>query len=319
MTTIISLSSAALSDYVPRVQSKADKLVAYIKKSNFAPIDVTTWAMFLSFDVMGDVGLGKDFDNLGTGVEHPAIKAIHDHMGVIGTMGHLPWLLNIVNRIPGAASGYSSFFDWCGGEIERKWQTWDKDHAPQDIVSWLLKAYWEKDVSAPPSREALDQDGRVIIIAGSDTTATTLAAMLYFLAKYPAVLQKLQTQIDEILPEGSELSYDKIKAITYLDDIIQETLRLRPPLMTMVPRVTPPEGITVQGRHIPGDTNVFVPVKFVQEDERYYSNAKTFIPERWTEQKELRKPDAPYFPFSLGECPRSYYFSLSPTIGSPLT
>lgn len=69
---------------------------------------------------MGAVGFGKEFNNLGTGIEHPAIKGVHDHMGILGVLGHVPWFLNLASRIPGAASGYSSFFKWCGDEIERK-------------------------------------------------------------------------------------------------------------------------------------------------------------------------------------------------------
>jgi hypothetical protein len=37
---------------------------------------------------------------------------------------------------------------------------------PQDIVSWLLKAIKEQDVSASPSAAALEDDARVVIIAG---------------------------------------------------------------------------------------------------------------------------------------------------------
>lgn len=40
-------------------------------------MNVSAWAMFFSFDVMGEVGFGKDFNNLGTGVEHQAIQGIH--------------------------------------------------------------------------------------------------------------------------------------------------------------------------------------------------------------------------------------------------
>lgn len=76
--------------------------------------------MFLSFDIMGSVGFGKEFNNLATGITHPAIKGVHDHMAILGTLGHVPWFLYLLGRIPGAASAYSSFFKWCGDEIERK-------------------------------------------------------------------------------------------------------------------------------------------------------------------------------------------------------
>ncbi|CAG8213831.1 unnamed protein product [Penicillium olsonii] len=300
------LSIKALAIYEPRIKAKADQLALHINKTLGQPIDASAWAMFLSFDIMGAVGFGKEFNNLGTGIEHPAIKGVHDHMGILGVLGHVPWFLNLASRIPGAASGYSSFFKWCGDEIERKQKDWSADETPQDVVSWLLKAYVEKDVSAAPSEAALHEDSRVVIVAGSETTATTLASVLYYLVKNPAVLAKLQRQLDDVMPAGTDdWSYEKVKSISYLDDIIQETLRLRPAVMTGGYRVTPEEGITVDEVYIPGDVNVFVPVQLVQTDERYYTNAKDFIPERWNEKREMCTDGAPFFPFVLGpySCP----------------
>ena len=108
------------------------------------------------------------------------------------------------------------------------------DEAPQDVISWFLKAYVEKDLSAAPSEAALHEDSRVVIVAGSETTATTLASVLYYLNKNPIVMAKLQQQLDEAMPAGAkDWSYHKSKSITYLDDIIQETLRLRPAVMIL--------------------------------------------------------------------------------------
>lgn len=76
--------------------------------------------MFFAFDVMGDVGFSKDFGNLASGREHPAIKGIHDHMSILGLLSLVPWFLYIVGCIPGAASGYTGFFSWCSNEIREK-------------------------------------------------------------------------------------------------------------------------------------------------------------------------------------------------------
>jgi hypothetical protein len=83
-------------------------------------MDVSAWSMFFSFDVMGEVGFGKDFNNLNTGVEHSAIKGVHSHMTMLGIMSTVPWLLNILGSIPGAAAGYTEFFSFCAGQIREK-------------------------------------------------------------------------------------------------------------------------------------------------------------------------------------------------------
>ncbi|KAL4801865.1 cytochrome P450 [Aspergillus unguis] len=294
----------ALASYEPRVRGKVDLLISRLE-SQGEEIDITTWAMFLSFDIMGVVGFGKEFNNLVTGVEHPGIKAVHDHMAMLGTMGHIPWLLNLISHIPGATAGMTGFFSWCEDEVVQKFKRWDINEEPQDVVSWLLKAYVEKDVSAPPSANALHQDSRAVLVAGSETTATTLASVIYYFCKNPNVLKKLQRLLDEAMPGPSDWTYDKVKNISYLEDIITETLRLRPAVLTGGYRVTPAEGLQVDEVWIPGDVNVFVPTQVLQTDERYYVDAKAFVPERWSEKKEMVHEGAPYFPFLYGPyiCP----------------
>ncbi len=112
----------------------------------------------------------------------------------------------------------------------------------------------------------------------------------------------LQNLVDRALPGGeSDWSYERIREVTFLDGIINETLRLKPALMTGYYRVTPPNGIQVDEVHIPGDTNVFVPVQLIQRDPRYWPKPLEFIPERWSEQKgQLSTENAPFIPFSLG-------------------
>ncbi|BAE58815.1 unnamed protein product [Aspergillus oryzae RIB40] len=319
-------SIISLSVYEPRVIAQAKKLMAQVEANQGKPLDATTWSMLFTFDIMGDIGFGKNFGNLTTGKAHPAISAIRDNMRVIAVVSHLPWLLNMLGKIPGAAAGYQGFFKWCTDQVETKrkvlspryafglavdetsvypdatQQSWDHDEYPQDIISWILKAFIDNDVSAPPSEPALHDDSRVVVIAGSDTTALALASIIYFLAKHPQILQKLQAELDNAMPNGPRSwTYDKAKTICYIDDIIHESLRLRPSVSGGGYRVTPAEGLQIDEVFIPGDVNVFVPQQLIQTDERYYKFSKEFIPERWGEKKvEWGTDKAPYFLFSLG-------------------
>lgn len=104
------------------------------------------------------------------------------------------------------------------------------------------------------------------------------------------------------MPGGaSDWSYEKNKSVTFVDDIINEALRLKPALLTGGYRCTPVQGLQVDEVYIPGDINVFVPTPFTQTDERYYVNAQEFVPERWGERKnEMATGDASLFLFSLG-------------------
>ncbi|KAF2793406.1 cytochrome P450 [Melanomma pulvis-pyrius CBS 109.77] len=308
-------SIKALGTYEPRIKAKADLFKSQLLNNAGKSMDMSAWSMFFSFDVMGEVGFGKDFNNLVSGVEHSAIKGVHSHMAMLGIMSTVPWLLNVLSSIPGAAAGYSEFFSFCAGQIREKHETWDGEKYPQDIVSWLLKAVKEKDVSASPSPAALEDDSRVVIIAGSETTATTLAGALFYLAKYPEKQKKLQQLVDQAIPGGySQWSYEKVKSVSYIDDVISETLRLRPALLTGGARETPAKGIQVDETYIPGNTNVVIPIHLIQRDARWWHKAEEFIPERFGERRaEMETDKAPYLPFSLGAygCPGKNLAQLS--------
>lgn len=109
----------ALGLYEPRIKTRVDLIIYHITEAN-QPIDITAWANYLAFDIMGDVGFSKEFGCVANETEHPAIQSIHEHLAVIGIIGHIPWLLYLAARIPGAAAAYSDFFNWCGDEMEAK-------------------------------------------------------------------------------------------------------------------------------------------------------------------------------------------------------
>ena len=83
-------------------------------------MDVTFWSMLFSFDIMGDVGFGKDFNGLNSRKEHPALKILHDHINVLSTMSTVPWLLNMLASIPVSATPFSQFFVLCAEQAKIK-------------------------------------------------------------------------------------------------------------------------------------------------------------------------------------------------------
>jgi cytochrome P450 len=136
----------------------------------------------------------------------------------------------------------------------------------------------------------------------SETTATSLTSALFFLAKCPEKQKKLQRELDRKMPGGyGEWSYEKVKEVSYVDDFINETLRLKPALLTGGARETPSKGLQIGDTYIPGNVNVVVPIHRIQRDGRWWQQPDDFIPERFGERRaEMGTDKAPYLPFSLG-------------------
>ncbi|KAI1842511.1 hypothetical protein JX265_012677 [Neoarthrinium moseri] len=292
----------ALSVYEPRIKGKVDALMTrYEGKQS---VNVTRNNILYAWDVMGDIAFSKDFHMLKTGVEHPAVEGLHWAMAIAGVVTTLPWLMNMLRVIPGATGKFEKFASWCSGEVDLKRealaseQAKGMDEEPSDVMSWIIKAQQEKQRSAPPTESAIREDARTLISAGSDTIAIAFTNFLYLMVKNPEAYKKLQKLLDAEFPGGyNDWAYDNVKRIPYIDCLIHETLRLRPPVPMGFLRETPDAGLQVGDVFIPGKINVNVPIWAMQRDERYFDRALDFIPERW---ETLSPESSAYFPFQRG-------------------
>ncbi|KAM6510175.1 hypothetical protein FALCPG4_017800 [Fusarium falciforme] len=303
------LGFRALSVYEEKIASKVEILMSRIAEKQGTPMDMTLYAAFFGFDVMGQVGFSKDFNMLDSGHKHPAIQALHENMAAVGVLSTVPWLMSMLGKIPGATGSYARFADWCARElqakraIDNKNKETLKDRDPRDVISWLLRAEDENDRSAPPGEGAFQEDSRLMIVAGSDTTAVALTNALFFLTRYPTCYRKLQAAVQAQFPKGvKDWTYEKTKSIPYLEYVIHETLRLKPSAPGGLSRLTPPQGLQIDEVFIPGDTIVSVPTYTIQRDERYWENALEFRPERW---ESVNPEKVAWIPFSRGQysCP----------------
>ena len=92
------------------------------------------------------------------------------------------------------------------------------------------------------------------IFAGSDTTAISTRAIIYYLLKNPACKEKLVDEIDTLKREGEleePITLEQTKCMPYLQACLHEGLRCDPAVGMSLPCVTPSDGIDFDGRHIP--------------------------------------------------------------------
>ena len=70
----------------------------------------------------------------------------------------------------------------------------------------------------------------IFLLAGYETSSTTLSMTCYHLATNPDVQDRLQQEIDNVWTDEDEMpSYDTVHELPYLDMVISETMRLCPP------------------------------------------------------------------------------------------
>ncbi|CAI7630409.1 unnamed protein product [Penicillium crustosum] len=285
-------STKAIRAYEPIVASYAQQLVEIVERDLASPIDMTRWFSYYAFDVMARLAFGKSFNMIAEGKEAYFLKTIRTDMTNIGHLKHMPWIFPIFMNIPLLNANNQRFWKWIENQfLERS----AKEPEQRDIFSWILDAY-KKGPQSPQDTLNLHGDGYLIIVAGSDTTSTTLSHLWFHLASDKTLVQRLQKEIDAL----TELNDNALSKIDLLDATIHETLRLHPAVPSGLQRLTPPEGMTIGKTYVPGNTIVQVPLYTMFRDPRAFERPNDFMAERWTTNPELVKDRSVFIPFNIG-------------------
>lgn len=249
-------SEKAIRDYEKRIDGYGELLVNKIANHKGKPVDVKMWFNLYSFDAMALLAFGKNYGMLERGEKRWELDCLDEGMQPLAFF--LPtWLFRLLTAIPGAAGGFHKFLKFCADEL-----TWRVNNASEaeskgksDMMSWILKAY--QGIDKPERDIMLQADTRLIIVAGSDTTAAALTYLFYYLAQHPEQVEKLHAELKPLT--AGDWSDKDINQAQHLNACIYEALRMHPPVPSGLQRLTPPEGMEVDGRHVPGNTVFYMP------------------------------------------------------------
>ncbi|KAJ2996539.1 hypothetical protein NUW58_g941 [Xylaria curta] len=143
------------------------------------------------------------------------------------------------------------------------------------------------------------------IVAGSDTAAGSLRAILLYVMANPRVYKTLQAEIDSTEESGlvsqapQIVKFSQVKECVYLQAVIKEGMRIFSPINTPLSRNTPPGGdtVTIDGDEIylPGGIQIIPSFKAMHRNKSVYgrdSDVEVFRPERWLEERDEKKLEA---------------------------
>jgi cytochrome P450 len=164
-----------------------------------------------------------------------------------------------------------------------------------DVLSMLLEARDED--GQPLSDVEIRDQAMTLIVAGHETTFTALSWTLDLLSQWPEVYARLCAEVATVL-NGSVPRAADLSRLPYLDAVINESLRLRPPAWS-INRV-PLEPITLEGHEFPAGTPLIVSPWILHHEPEIWGDAEAFRPERWLDGGAERLPRGAYFPFGLG-------------------
>ncbi|XP_054267217.1 probable cytochrome P450 6a14 [Macrosteles quadrilineatus] len=134
--------------------------------------------------------------------------------------------------------------------------------------------------------------------AGIKPTAVTIMFALYEIARHPEIQGNLVEEVKSSLTKCKGWNPCALERMTYLDQVIQETLRLYSFNISLSRVLTKP--YTLPGTNVTLDEgmNVFVPIDAIHRDPEFYPEPEKFRPERF--DGHHYKPTSTFLPFGQG-------------------
>ncbi|XP_035678196.1 cytochrome P450 3A21-like [Branchiostoma floridae] len=181
-----------------------------------------------------------------------------------------------------------------------------------DFLQLMMDAHKDADeeeedgVKSHGQKHALTRDdivanGFLFFVAGYETTASTMAFVMYNFALNQEEQDKAREEVNKIMEDRDLVDYEAVHEMSYLEMCCMETLRLYPPAPNIGRVVS--EEVKVQWLTIPKDMFVLVDVLAIHYDPERWPEPNKFIPERFT--KEAREKRDPYNWLPFGAGPRN--------------
>jgi cytochrome P450 len=252
-----SFSQKALVDQEDIIQHYVSMYIKHMDRlaDNNEEFNMVNWLNFTTFDIIGDLAFGEPFGCLESGEFHfwvslifeavkaGAIEQATRRLATAGTMFQNFLLKCIPDRIRENRKNHLKFST---EKVMRRLANKDTDH--KDFIWYILKQREKFNLN----QDEIIVNSALFIVAGSETTANALSGILARLIYNPDKYKKLVDEIRSTFEKDEEIRFEKLEKMVYLNAVLEEGLRIHPPVPTGLLRTVPKEGDTIDGIWVPG-------------------------------------------------------------------
>ncbi|KAF4524103.1 hypothetical protein B566_EDAN007686 [Ephemera danica] len=190
-------------------------------------------------------------------------------------------------------------------EIKEKGRLLD-EHEDEELKNDLLNGSLNDESSTHTEIKFTDDDitaqALVFFIAGFETSSSAMTFALFEMARRPELQRTARLHIEEVLQRhGGKVTYQALQEMTYLDWIVQESLRKYPPLPFLNRKCNKNYLLPGTNLIIENGQLIAIPLRSMQNDAKYFPDPERFDPERFNPENG-NQFDFCYMPF--GEGPR---------------
>ncbi len=167
--------------------------------------------------------------------------------------------------------------------------------AGDDLLSLLAAAGNDEDGSLDATE--VREQVLIFLLAGHETTATSLAFTLHLLARHPEEQQRVREEIDRVLGERTPTAAD-LDRLPYLTQALKESMRLYPAAPVVSRRAV--AATEIGGYRIPAGADVLVAPWVTHRSPELWEDPERFDPRRFAPEREAERHRYAWFPFGGG-------------------
>ncbi|KAK1468235.1 hypothetical protein CMEL01_00002 [Colletotrichum melonis] len=277
-------------------------------------IDLGHWFQCYALDVIGKVTFSKRFGCLDAGNDPQGVlEALDEALAISTIIGVYPRVYPSLFRISkylGSGKeprGNAYIVKFATEQVAASRVEEKPKDGPQDFISKLLQIQAERPETIDEA--TIETAGNTNVAAGSDTTAISLSAIVYYLCRNPRTLQKLREELDDADAKGlisNPITFREAQALPYLQAVIKESLRLHPATGLTMPRVVPEGGRQLAGSFFPAGNVVGINAWTAHHNKEVFGyDADEFRPERWIDSSKAQKSAMESYSFAFGQGSRT--------------
>ncbi|MGA9602959.1 MAG: cytochrome P450 [Methyloceanibacter sp.] len=171
------------------------------------------------------------------------------------------------------------------------------EYREKTLLNMLQAA--EADPGFPEfDRQQVIDEMKQYLWAGTETTALTLAWSLYLLSMHPEALERIRAEARAVCGERDP-EWNEVQQLTYTRMVIQETMRLFPPIWALI-RIAAGDD-EIGGHHVKAGDKVVILSYVMHHSPKYWDESEKFDPERFAPERAKKRTKYTYLPFAAGK------------------
>ncbi|MEZ5923563.1 MAG: cytochrome P450 [Hyphomicrobiaceae bacterium] len=172
-----------------------------------------------------------------------------------------------------------------------------REERERTLLKMIEAAVADPTVPDFDQQQAIDEL-KQYLWAGTETTALTLAWAMYLSSRYPETAERIRREGEEVYGDRDPTA-DDYSALAYTRAVIQETMRLYPPIWGLI-RVAAKDDV-IDGKEIKAGDRVVMFAYGTHHSAKYWDNPEEFRPERFMGEAMRKRKPYTYLPFGGGK------------------